>query len=197
MDDDRLVMCLFDRCGLLIYNTEGSQADSIPVEGKPCCVIAVNISTVAVTVCSPTNIPCIEMYDINKNLILKSISIPGMLCFSGISRIDNKFVVGGVDRLLIVNYQSEEMVSVIDIQCQPFKINASGDKIFYTDSYRYKNNNLYWFSITDEFKYTLALPSKPHSIVTLQDGSLHVICADESIQHVSSNGKQFKTLVDY
>lgn len=31
-------------------------------------------------------------------------------------------------------------------------------------------------------------------MTTLRDGSLFVLCEDGSIQHVSSDGKQFKTL---
>ncbi|XP_071126240.1 uncharacterized protein [Mytilus edulis] len=71
MDDGRLVLCLFHESRLLICNPDGSQIDSLPVEGCPCCVIAVNNSTVAVTVDKSLKCYCIEMYDINNKHKLK------------------------------------------------------------------------------------------------------------------------------
>ncbi|CAG2255566.1 VPS13B [Mytilus edulis] len=50
------------------------------------------------------------------------------------------------------------------------RLHGSGDRIFYS-SY---NNNLYWYSYTDNRHHTLTLPSPPRSMTTLQDNSLYV-----------------------
>ncbi|XP_052103243.1 uncharacterized protein LOC127736700 [Mytilus californianus] len=185
MDDGRLVICLPHQSRLLICNTDGSQVDSIHVQGLPWYVTAVNKSTVAVTLWDSD---CIEMYDINNKLKLKSISPPGMWWFeSGITTINNKLVVGGDNRLLIVDHQTGEMVQTIQTKCQPYRLHGSGDRIFYIN-----NNKLYWYSYTDDRHHTLTLPSRPRSMTTLQDGSLYVRCKDGSEQHVSSDGKQYK-----
>ncbi|CAG2203369.1 unnamed protein product [Mytilus edulis] len=188
MDDGRLVMCLPIQSRLLICNTDGSQVDSIHVQGKPWCVTAVNNSTVAVTLLYSK---CIEMYDINNKLKLKSISVPGMWWWSGITTINNKLVVGGNNRLLIIDHQTGEVVQTIQTDCDPDRLHGSGDRIFYCEQYNY-NNKLYWYSYTDDRHHTLTLPSQPKSMTTLQDGSLYVVCEDGSVQHVSSDGKQYK-----
>ncbi|CAG2192450.1 unnamed protein product [Mytilus edulis] len=195
MDDGRLVLCLFDKHRLLICNTDGSQVDSIPVEGGPCYVTAVNNSTVAVTFGNPLKCHFIEMYDINNKYKLKSISVPSMSYNYGITMINNKLVVGGEDRLLIVDHQTGETIQTIKTDCLSGEIHASGDRIFFINIFNSDDdNNLYWYSFTDDNIQTLTLPSIPRSITTLQDGSLYVLCEDGSVQHVSSNGKQFKTL---
>ncbi|XP_063417627.1 uncharacterized protein LOC134700197 [Mytilus trossulus] len=195
MDDGRLVLCLFLQCRLLICNTDGSQVDSIPVKDGPCYVIAVNNSTVAVTVHKSFKCHCIEMYDINNKHKLKSISVPGMNSYSGITMINNKLVVGGEDGLLIFDHQTGETIQTIQTDCKPGGIHASVDRIIFRRIHNLfsNNSNIYWYSFTDDNIHTLTLPSKPYSITTLQDGSLYVLCDDDSIQHVSSNGKQFKT----
>ncbi|XP_071127753.1 uncharacterized protein [Mytilus edulis] len=186
MDGGRLVMCVPDQNRLLICNTDGSQVDSIPVQGMPWHVTAVNNSTVAVTLLYSTGI---EMYDIHNKLKLKSISPPGMWCWgSGITTINNKLVVGGNNRLQIVDHQTGEVVQTIQTNCDSYRLHCSDDRIFYTD---YKNK-LYWLSYTDDRHHTLTLPSGPRSMTTLQDGSLYVVCEDKSVQHVSSDGKQYK-----
>ncbi|XP_052089731.1 uncharacterized protein LOC127726383 [Mytilus californianus] len=187
MDDGRLVMCLPWQHRLLICNTDGSQADSIHVQGGPGSVTAVNNSTVAVTLYGSK---CIEMFDINNKLKLKSISLPGMLYLIGITTINNKLVVGGVNRLLIIDHQTGEVVQTIQTDRHPGRLQGSGDRIFYCDT----NNNLYWYSYTDYRHHTLTLPSRSSRMTTLQDGSLYVVCDDRSVQHVSSDGKQYKTV---
>ncbi|XP_076070277.1 uncharacterized protein LOC143041974 [Mytilus galloprovincialis] len=195
MDDGRLVLCLLYKYSLLICNTDGSQVDSIPVEGEPRYVTAVNNSTVAVTVDYPFKCPCIEMYNINNKHKLKSISVPRINSYCGITMMNNKLVVGGDGRLQIVDHQTGEIVQTIETDCIPRWIHASGDKIFFINPLLLScYNNLYWYSFTDDNIQTLTLPSRPWSITTLQDGSLYVLCEDKSVQHVSSNGKQFKTL---
>ncbi|CAC5381376.1 unnamed protein product [Mytilus coruscus] len=196
MDDDRLVICLRDQLKLLICNIDGSQVDSIQVMDHLWSVTAVNNSTVAVTLWHDK---CIEMYDINYKLKLKSIPIPKMCwcLWSGITTINNKLVVGGYNKLLIVNHQTGELVQTIQINWYPTRIHCSGDRIFYWGSYvlNSKNiNKLYWYSYTDATHHTLTLPSPPRSMTTLQDGSLYVGCGDGSVQHVSSDGKQYNTV---
>ncbi|XP_071127761.1 uncharacterized protein [Mytilus edulis] len=186
MDDGRLVMCLPDRNRLLICNTYGSQVDSIPVQGNPLYVTAVNNSTVAVTLYDRK---CIQMYDINNKLKLKSISVPGMGRKSGITTINNKLVVGSSSSLQIIDHQTEEVVQSIRTDCYPGRLHGSGDRIFYSD---YNNNDLYWYSYTDDTHQTLTLPSPPMRMTTLQDGSLYVVCWNVSVQHVSADGKQYK-----
>lgn len=98
MDDDRLVFCLPNQHTILICNTDGSQTNSISVQEKPHCITAVNNSTVAVTVSVAKEyiIGRIVMFDINNKHKLKSISVPGMMFASGITMLNNKFVVCGI-----------------------------------------------------------------------------------------------------
>ncbi|XP_063413818.1 uncharacterized protein LOC134696129 [Mytilus trossulus] len=189
IDDGRLVMCLPLQRRLLICHTDGSQLDSLPVQGNPLCVTAVNNSTVAVTLIGSE---CIEMYDINNKLKLKSISLPGMWFLGGITTINNKLVVSGHNRLLIIDHQTGEVVQIIKIDCYPDRLHGSGDRLFYSNN-NYNNNNLYWYSYTDDTHHTLTLPSHPRNMTTLQDGSLYVVC-DGSLQHVSFDGKQYKAV---
>ncbi|VDI30337.1 Hypothetical predicted protein [Mytilus galloprovincialis] len=204
MDDGRLVICLPNQSRLLICNTDGSQVDSLSVKGRPVCVTAVNNSTVAVTLFGRV---CIEMYDINDKLKLKSISIPEMCFFgSGITTIKDKLVVCGSSKCLhIIDHQTGELVQTIQTDLGPYRLHGYGDKIFYCDNYF--SNKLYIYSYTDDRHHTLTLPwhpisnnrhptltlpSPPKSMTTLQDGSLYVVCKDESVQHVSSDGKHYK-----
>ncbi|XP_076117468.1 uncharacterized protein LOC143085154 [Mytilus galloprovincialis] len=190
MDDGRLVMCLPGQMRLLICNTDGSQVDSIPVQGGPCRVTAVNNSTVAVTLLWSNRI---EMYDIHNKLKLKSISQPGMRrCRSGITTINNKLIVGGNNRLLTIDHQTGEVVETIKTVCYPGRLHGSGDRIFYCDYYIDKT--LYWYSYTDDTHHTLTVPSHPWSMTTLKDNSLYVLCDNGSVQHVSSDGKHYKTV---
>ncbi|XP_071124918.1 uncharacterized protein [Mytilus edulis] len=191
MDDGRLVICLPNKSRLLICDTDGSQVDSIHVQGNPWHVTAVNNSTVAFTLLSSK---CIEMYDINNKLKLKSISVPEMLCLgSDITTINNKLVVCGESSLYIIDHQTGEVVQSIQTDCNPYWLHGFGDRIFYCDR-NYLNSKLYWYSYTDDRHHTLTLPSAPRRMTTLQDGSLYVVCRDGSVQHVSSNGKQYKTV---
>ncbi|XP_076117217.1 uncharacterized protein LOC143084986 [Mytilus galloprovincialis] len=187
MDDGRLVMCLPLQNRLLICNTDESQVDSIDVQGRPVFVTAVNNSTVAVTMYERE---CIEMYDIHNKLKLKSISPPGMWRWSVITTINYKLVVGGENRLLIIDYHTGEVVQTIHTDHYPGMLHGSDDRLFYSDDFL--TNNLYWYSYTDNKHHTLTLPSPPWKMTTLQDGSLYVKCQDKSVQHVSSDGKQYK-----
>ncbi|CAG2216469.1 unnamed protein product [Mytilus edulis] len=188
MDDGRLVVCLPLQSRLLMCNTNGLQVDTIDMQGRPAWVAVVNNCTVAVTLSKGSK--CIEMYDINTKRKMKSISVPGMWLWSNITSRNNKLVVGGEDRLLIIDHHTEEVVQTIQTDCQLGKLNGSGDRIFYCDNYN--NNKLYWYSYTDDRHHILTLPSRPLGITTLQDGSLYVRCQDESLQHVSSDGTQYK-----
>ncbi|CAC5381860.1 PHLPP [Mytilus coruscus] len=191
MNDGRLVKCVPYQCILLICNTDGSQVDIIDVQNGPRCITAVNNSTVAVTLRWGH---CIEMYDTNNKLKLKSIPVPGMLLSSGITTINNKLVVRGYKRLQIIDHQTGEVVQKIQADCDPWRVHGSGDRIFYSDLYSNKNNNnLYWYSYTDDRHHTLKLSSHPRSMTTLQDGSMYVVCWDGSLQHVSSDGNKYKT----
>ncbi|CAC5362407.1 unnamed protein product [Mytilus coruscus] len=191
MDDGTLVISLPNKNRLLICNTDGPQVDSIHVQGGPLCVTAVNNSTVAVTLYDSDS-DSIEMYDINNKLKLKSISVPRMRWWwRGITTINNKLVVRGDNRLLIIDHQTGEVVQTLQTDCCLVRLHGSGDRIFYYDPYN--NNKLYWYSYTDDRHHTLTLPSPPRGMTTLQDGSLYVLCIkDGSVQHVSSDCKQYK-----
>ncbi|VDI08113.1 Hypothetical predicted protein [Mytilus galloprovincialis] len=194
MDDGRLVMCLYYESRLLICNTDGSEEAAIPVKGMPYSITAVNNSTVAVTVYQTSINQRIDIYDIYNKHKLKSIPVPGLVCYYGITMIKNKIVVGGRDMgLLIVDYLTGEILQNTGTHCGPWGIHSSSDKIVFSDYMRNKNN-LHWYSFTDDFIHTLTLPSIPLSMTTLRDGSLYALCKDGSVQHVSSNRKQFKTL---
>ncbi|VDI06414.1 Hypothetical predicted protein, partial [Mytilus galloprovincialis] len=189
MDDGKLVICLPIQCRLVIYNTDGSQEDSIAVQGKPWYVTAINNCTVAFTLYNSSSI---EMYDIHNKFKLKSITVPGMLQYnSDITTINNKLVVRVGKMLHVINHQTGEMVQTIKTDCHPWRLHGFSDRIFFCDSY-FDNNNLYWYSYAGDRHYTLTLPSPPGSMTTLQDDSLYVVCNDRSIQHVSSDGKQYK-----
>ncbi|CAG2231823.1 unnamed protein product [Mytilus edulis] len=197
MDDGRLVMCLYYQSRLLICNTDGSEEAAIPVKGIPCSITAVNNFTVAVTVFQ-TSINMIidiyrriEIYDIYNKHILKFLPVPGP-CY-GIIMIKNQIVLGVYRGLLIVDYLTGEILQNIETQCGPWGIHSIGDKIFFSNYFQ-NTNNLHWYSFTDDNIYTLTLPSVPMSMTTLRDGSLYVLCKDGSVQHVSTNGKHFKTL---
>ncbi|XP_071124919.1 uncharacterized protein [Mytilus edulis] len=189
MDDGRLVMCLPDLDMLLICNTDGSQADIIRVPGEPWHVTAVNNTTVAVPLHERS---CVWMYDINNKLKLKSISVPEMLC-GNIANIDKQLVIRGDKRLLIIDHQTGEVVNTIETGCGPWRLHGSGDRIFYGDDDD-NSTNVYCYSFTDDSHYILTLPSKPDKMTTLHDFSIYVVCDDGSVQHVSSDGKQFKTV---
>ncbi|XP_063414838.1 uncharacterized protein LOC134696812 [Mytilus trossulus] len=189
MDDGRLVMCVPNQNRLLICNTDGSQVDRIYVQDQPWYVTAVNNSTVAVILIGSE---CIEMYDINNKLKLKSISLTRIWWWSGITSINNKLVVTGYKRLLIIDHQTGEVVQTIQTDFDPQKLHGSGDRIFYWDDYYTNNKKLYWYSYTDDRHHSLTLPSRPRGMTTLQDGSLYVMCSDVSVQHVSSDGQQYK-----
>ncbi|VDI42115.1 Hypothetical predicted protein [Mytilus galloprovincialis] len=189
MDDGRLVMCLYNQCRLLICNTDGSKAVTISVDGKPYCVIPVNNSTVAVTVIKTCVHPSLKIYDINNEHELNSIPVPGMTITCGIAMINNKLVIGADRGLVIVDYQTGEKLKYIETNCVLSGIHTSGGRIFFG---HYKQNILCWYSFANV--HTIRLPSKPRSMTTLQDGSLYVLCTDGSVQHVSTDVKQFKTL---
>ncbi|CAC5421132.1 unnamed protein product [Mytilus coruscus] len=202
MDDGRLVLCFTYKYIILICNTDGSQTESIPVQGKPCCITAVNNSVVAVTVYSVTEEDIsdrIEMFDINNKHKLKSISVPKMLCACGIAMINNKLVVGGLGTLLIVDHQTGETIQTIETDSIPNSIHGSSDRIFFndrifiTDLFKMKNNNrLKMYSSSDNKVYYMTLRSCSTSITSLQDGSLYVLCKNGSIHHVSSDFKHMK-----
>ncbi|CAC5362410.1 unnamed protein product [Mytilus coruscus] len=185
MDDGRLVMGLPYQDRLLICKTDESQVDIIYVLGSPWCVTAVSNSTVAVTLWRRD---CIEMFDINNKLKVNSISVPGMRCF-GITSINNKLVVGGECRILVIDHQTGEVVQIIQTNFSPNRLHGSGDRIFYCDN---NNNKLYWYSYTDDAHHIITLPSTPRRMTTLQDGSLYLLCRDGSIQHLSSDSEQYK-----
>ncbi|XP_052076869.1 uncharacterized protein LOC127714874 [Mytilus californianus] len=191
MDDGRLVIRLPHQNRILICNTDGSKLDCIHVQGQPLYVTAFNNSTVAVTLDWKE---CIEMYDINSKLKLKSIPVPEMRCVSDITTINNKLVVCGDNCLQIIDDQTGEVVQTIQTDRHPFRVHGSGDRIFYFDHPINNNKTMYWYSYTDERHHTLTLPSPPRGITTLQDESLYVGCKDESVQHVSADGKQYKTV---
>ncbi|XP_052083024.1 uncharacterized protein LOC127720478 isoform X2 [Mytilus californianus] len=188
MDDGRLVMCLTDQCRLLICNIDGSQVGTIP-----CCVTAINNSTLAVTVYYPVGNHGIEIYDVNNKHKLKYIPVPRMVYIFDITMINDKLVVGADSGLVVVDYQKGEIVQNIGTNCQPWEIYASDNRIFYRE-YMQSNKILYWYSFIDDKMHTLTFASIPCSMTSLGDGSLYVICTDGCIQHVSSNGKQFRTL---
>ncbi|CAC5368252.1 unnamed protein product [Mytilus coruscus] len=166
-------------------NQDGSQIDSINLQGNPCCVTPVNITTVAVTL---GYVNSIDMYDINNKLKLKSISVHEM-CYKGITTLTNKLVVCGANRLLFKDHHTGELVRTTQTDCYPSRLYNSGDRIFYFSSNN-NDNKLSWYSYTDDKHYTKTLPSKPSWMTILQDGSMYVVCIGGSVQHVSSDGKQ-------
>ncbi|CAG2199812.1 unnamed protein product [Mytilus edulis] len=173
MDDARLVICLSFQCRLLICNSDGSHIDSIHLQGNPCYVTAVNITTVAVTL---EHISCIEMYDINS-----------------ITTINKNLVVCGANRLLFIYHHTGEVVKTTQTECYPLRLYNSGDRIFYS-SVDVEDSKLYWYSFTDDKHQYMTFPSKPSWMTTLQDGSMYVVCTGGSVIHVSSDGKQHENV---
>ncbi|XP_071127747.1 uncharacterized protein [Mytilus edulis] len=195
MDDGRLVICLPRQKRLLICNTDGSQVDSIHVQDMPGHVTAVNNSTVAVTLCLRRSI---ELFDINNRLNLKSISVPEILCLDDVvTTKNNKLVASGVRKLWIIDLKIGQVIQTIKTICNPGRLHGSGDRIYYCNAnYDNNNNTLFWYSYADNRNHYLTLTSTPWDMTSLQDGSLYVMCEDKSVQHVSSDGKQYKTVTD-
>lgn len=192
MDNGRLVMCLMRRKLLLVCNTDKTQVVKIPVEFQPFCLTPVNISVVAVYVYQFRN-SYIEMYDINNKCKLLSIPVSIMDNVLGLKIIHDKLVVCLDKGLLIVDYQTDEIeVQNVETHCEPWGVETFGDRIFYIEFLQ--SEFLYWYCLTDDKIHKLRLPAIPWSITALSDGSLYVMCMDDSVQHVSSNGIHFKTL---
>ncbi|XP_052077071.1 uncharacterized protein LOC127715081 [Mytilus californianus] len=194
MDDGRLVSCIPYKNSILICNTDGSHTYSISVQGgEPVYVTIVNNSTVAALVVKLFSFEIIEVYDINNKQKLKSISVPGMMFFYGITMINNKLVVGSSNRLLIVDYQTGETVQTIETGCRPYRIHASGDRIFFSDlSVIHPKKTPKMYCCFDNKVFTETLPSDPYSFTSLQDGSVYVLYEDGLILHVSNDFKHVK-----
>ncbi|CAC5369057.1 unnamed protein product [Mytilus coruscus] len=190
MDDGKLVICLPNQDRLLICYIDGSQIESINVQGEPWYVTTVNNSTVAVTQREGKRI---EMYDVNNKLKVNSISVPAILSSCDITTaIHNKLVIYKNYKLLIIDPQTGEVVRKTETICDPFSLHGSDDRIFYCEDN--DDKNIYWYSYTDDKHHNLTLPSQPWSMTTLQDGSVYILCIDGSVQHVSSDCKQYKTV---
>ena len=207
MDDGRIVFSTFyslDRdCDpmLLIYNIDGSHEDSIPLEHVAWGITAIDNSTVAVT-----SDNTIDMYDINnkvylKSLVLHDINLLLHFCqMSNITTINNNLVVGVLNSIVIIDHQTGEVVKTIDTDgISTWCLHGTSDKIFYCDHplYNNKNNNnknIYCYKYCDDQIDIKTLPSPPRSIASLQDGSAYVVCRNGSVQHVSSDGKSYKTV---
>lgn len=108
MDDGRLVICSIIEWRLLIFNSDVSYVETIQVTGIPCCVTAVNISTVALVVLHPVVNEYIDLYDINNKHKLKSVTEPGMKFQCDITKMNDKLEVGSSRGLVIVDYQTGE-----------------------------------------------------------------------------------------
>ncbi|CAC5395283.1 unnamed protein product [Mytilus coruscus] len=191
MDDGRLVICLCTMHRLLICNTDGLQVAIIPVKRRPCHLTPVNNTMVAVLLNKSFVSRRIEIYDINNKHKLQSIPINREGAFW-----DNTVIVVSTSSSLVIDdYQTEELVEFVETHCNQSlrKIHFSGDRIFYRDKDQSKHN-LHWYSFTNNKLYTVTLPSIPFKMTTIQDGSLYVLCKDRSVQHISSNGKHFKSL---
>ena len=203
MDDGRIVFSTFyslDRdCDpmLSIYNIDGSHEDSIPLEYVAWGITAIDNSTVAVTLYN--TIHCVEMYDINNKVKLKSIVLHNInfrLLLCKITTINNNIVVGIHNSIVIIDHQTGEVVKTIDIDgITPCCLHGTGDKIFYCDDLLHNNNNnIYCYNYCDDQVDIMTLPSPPWSITSLQDGSVYVACWNGSVQHMSSDGKSYKTV---
>ncbi|VDH99430.1 Hypothetical predicted protein [Mytilus galloprovincialis] len=190
MDDGRLVICFPWKEILLICNTDESQVESIRVPRSPWCVTAVNITTVAVT---QVYSKCIEMYDINNKLKLKSITMYYMCWENNLTTINNKLVVGGYCQLMVLDNETGDVSETIKTDCNPCVLHGSGDKIFYC-TYKDKNNNLYWYSYSDDKHHNLTFQSPPRCMTLLRDGCMCVVCDDGAIHHVSFDGIKYKVV---
>lgn len=196
MDDGRLVFCLPVRDRILICNKDGSQTDSIPIQGKPLSLTTVDTSTVAVTVQTLFESGRIEVFDINNKQQLQSISVYEMYSDCGITMMNNKLVVGGYNKLLIVDHQTRSRNAIRKIKTDgiPYELHASGDRIFFRNAVFIGNRNssLSMYSCSDDMEYTMTLPSVPACITSLKDGRLYVSCVDGLMYHVSADLKSSK-----
>ena len=220
MDHGRIVFSIFygpDIVGdsmLLIYNIDGSHEDSIPLQNLATGITAIDNSTVAVTLHKT-----IDMYDINNKVKLKSIVLPGINFLLNLCRLCNittinNIVVGIDNGIVIIDHHTDEVVKKIDIGgITPWCLHGTSDKIFYCDhpynndnnnndnnknnnnkNNNNNNNNIYCYNYCDDQVDIKTLPSSPHSITSLQDGSVYVVCWNGSVQHVSSDCKSYKTV---
>lgn len=106
----------------------------------------------------------------------------------GIAVINDKLIIGANKGLVIIDYQTGELVKYVEIHIVLTGIHTSDGKIFFG---HYKQNILYWYSSANDNIHTIISPSIPRSMTTLQDGSLYVLCTDWSVRHVSTDVQQF------
>ncbi|VDI47390.1 Hypothetical predicted protein [Mytilus galloprovincialis] len=198
LDDGRLVFCVPDQSTLLICNRDGSNIESIKIQGAPCCLTPINNSIVAVVVVKPFRSNFVELYDINTKRILKRIQVPGMKSACGISTMHNKLIVGGLRALLIVDLHVKDRIEMIKLRCTPEAIHASGTKIFFKNHHTgfisNERKKLKWYSFPGKKVQEKILSSDPYCITSLRDGSLYVLCKDGSVRHVSPDLKHVKTV---
>lgn len=193
MDDGRMVICLPFLSKLLIYNTVGPSTDSIFVQAEPLRATAVNNFIVAVTLICSNHI---KVYDINNQFILKSISVPTMIKWSDITMSNQKLVVSGQYCLVVIDYQTGQVIQTLKTDCCPVRLQASGDRIFYLSNNNFENNKkLYQYSFTDDRHQTLALPFPPIMITAQQDGSLYILCREGFIHHLTVDCKLLITVI--
>ena len=97
---------------------------------------------------------------------------------------------------MVIDHQTGEVVKTIDIDgITPCCLHGTSDKIFYCGDLLHNNNkNIYCYNYCDDQVDIITLPSPPWSITSLQDGSVYVTCRNGSVQHVSSDGKSYKTV---
>ena len=111
---------------------------------------------------------------------------------------NNNLAVSVGNGIMIIDHQTLEVVKTIDADgLFPCCLYGTNDKIFYYDHplYSYNNNkNIYCCNYSDDQVDIETLPSPPHSITSLQDGSMYVLCENGSVQHMSSDCKSYKTV---
>ncbi|VDH96954.1 Hypothetical predicted protein [Mytilus galloprovincialis] len=84
---------------------------------------------------------------------------------------------------------TEKVEKTIDTgDCTLARLCGSGDSIFYTD----ESYVLYHYSHSNNQISGVKLSLEVSDMTVLKDGSVYVICENESVQHVSSDGKMYK-----
>ena len=200
MDDGRIVSSIMNIKSpgpmLYIFNINGPLEYMIPLNYNSNGITSIDSSTVAVTACNS-----IDMYDINNRVHLKSIVLSGIefsssLCgMCKITSINNNLVVGKDNSLVIIDHQTGEVVKTIDAGgISIWFLHGIRDKIFYSCGNKVNNKNIYCYNYSDDQIDIMTLPSPPWNITSLQDGSVYVTCMNGSIQHVSADGKSYKTV---
>lgn len=177
-----LVLCLYNKY-LLILDLNGSHVYIIKLQDKPFNITMITNSAVAV---SYTLKQCVELFDINTQQKLKSITVHGWC--RGITTINNNLALGG-SVIWIIDPLTGQVIDTIYIDRKHYWLCSLGDRLYSSGLW---SNDVVCCNQSGVKLFTTAFPSLALSITSLCDGSLYVRCDNRTVYHVSSDGKNYR-----